>query len=205
MERPRILKGWQHLTRKRWNFVQATSSKLISHCLVLGSLISEIATKINLCSHGSRNWTILVWCLMKKLKLSHNEISARCDGHATFRWLRTCASTWSCCEFTSSITGTHNNRKQVWDQYYIYLADTNPNTPAYGMAYFQQEFTSFKRDIKAVKNPNTDLKKRHIIEWQSQLLDAEPHLRRLGQLPSLELNIKSSKFLPCYSTVSPAF
>jgi hypothetical protein len=51
------------------------------------------------------------------------------------------------------------------------LADTNPETPADGMAYFRHEFTAFKKDIKAMKDPNKDLKKKHIREWQSQLLE----------------------------------
>ena len=40
-----------------------------------------------------------------------------------------------------------------------------------------------------MSNAPRELKKRHIVEWQSQLMDVELHLRRLGQLPSLELNI----------------
>ena len=80
-------------------------------------------------------------------------------------------------------------QKEVWDQYYISLADTNPKTPADGMIYFRQELAGIKKEIKAMSNAPKELKKRHIVEWQSQLMDVELHLRRLGQLPTLELNI----------------
>ena len=62
--------------------------------------------------------------------------------------------------------GYKQQQKEVWDQYYISLADTNPKTPADGMIYFRQELAAIKREIKAMKNAPKELKKRHIVEWQ---------------------------------------
>ena len=77
----------------------------------------------------------------------------------------------------------------MWDQYYIPIANTHPATHADVMEYCRHELTSTKNPIQAMKDANTDIKKKHIREWQSQLLAVEVHLRCLGQLPSLELNI----------------
>ena len=102
--------------------------------------------------------------------------------------------------------GINNNRKKCGiNTTSLLLIPTMKRLLMACMMYFRHELSSFKREIKAIKNPNKDLKKRHIVEWQSQLMAVELHLRRLGQLPTFELNINFADVSAanfCRATVS---